>query len=66
MTAYAKIIHEIDPDVDPRHVEASMRLQYGTLSHLPRETFVEEIAVLKACERADPGYGERVAQSLGM
>lgn len=63
---YRTIINEIDAGVDARHVEASMRLQYGTLCHLPRETFAAEIAVFKACERVEPGYGEKLAQSFGM
>ena len=63
---YRTIINEIDPAVDARHVEASMRLQYGTLCHLPRETFAAEIKLFKACEQAQPGYGERVALSMGL
>lgn len=63
---YAKIINAIDPAVNARHVEAHMRVQYSTLDHLPRETFREEIALFKACEREQPGYGEQVAKSFGM
>ena len=63
---YRTIINEIDATVDARHVEASMRAEYGTLCHLPRETFATEIAVFKACEAAQPGYGEKLAQSFGM
>lgn len=63
---YQKIINEIDATVNARHVEASMRLQYGTLSHLPRETFAEEIALYRACEAEEPGYGEKLACSFGI
>jgi len=63
---YRDIINSIDPTVDPRHVEAAMRLQYGTLDHLPRETFAAEIKLLLACEAAEPGFGERLAQSYGL
>ena len=64
--AYSAIINEIDPTVNARHVEASMRAEYGTLCHLPRETFVSDIAMFKACEAAEPGYGEQLARSFGM
>lgn len=63
---YQDLIREIDPTCNPRHVEAWMRLQYGTLDHLPRETFADEIKMAKACEIEEPGSGERLAQSMGL
>ena len=39
---YQILPHELAPDLNPAGVEASMRLHYGTLNHLPRETFVAE------------------------
>ena len=39
---YQKLLHELAPDLNPAGIEASMRLQYGTLNHLPREVFAEE------------------------
>ena len=39
---YQTLLHELAPDLNPAGVEASMRLLYGTLNHLPRETFVAE------------------------
>lgn len=49
------------PDVDPRHVEAFMRLQYGTLDHLSRAEFRRETAIGVGC--VDEG-GEDGAESL--
>ena len=46
--AYSAIINEIDPTVNARHVEASMRAEYGTLCHLPRETFDKIMDLSKA------------------
>ncbi len=43
-----------------------MRLQYGTLNHLPREVFAEEAKLAADCERQSPGYLCRTADSLGM
>lgn len=63
---YQQTIHEIDPTINPAGVEASMRLQYGTLDHLPRETFVEEVALAHLCEAEEPGYLRSVAESYGM
>ena len=64
--AYQKFIHDIDPTVNPAGVEASMRLQYGTLDHLDRHTFVEEIILAKQCEKEQPGYLRRTAASYGL
>ena len=66
MSFYQKSIHRIDRTVNPAGVEGSMRLQYGTLDHLPHETFVEEVQIAKACEAADPSYLKGVAESYGM
>ncbi|MQA65211.1 MAG: hypothetical protein GEU76_04810 [Alphaproteobacteria bacterium] len=63
---YQNLLHELAPELNPAGVEASMRLQYGTLSHLPREIFVEEAKVAATCERQSPGYLRRVADSMGM
>lgn len=41
--AYANIIKSIDPKADADLVEMWMRLEYGTLDHLPRDVFVREI-----------------------
>lgn len=63
---YQELIHEIDPKVNPAGVEASMRLQFGTLDHLPREEFEREISVARMCEDEAPGYMRDVAASYGL
>jgi hypothetical protein len=52
--------------VNPAGVEASMRLQYGTLNHLAAETFTDETRLASVCEQVSPGYLRRVAASFGM
>ena len=54
--SYRALINELDPFVNAVGVEAAMRLQYGTLDHLSREAFVEEIRIARACEERSPGY----------
>lgn len=63
---YQQMIHDMDPSVNPAGVEAAMRLQYGTLDHLDRQTFAEEIELAKACEAEQPGFLAGVANSYGM
>jgi hypothetical protein len=63
---YQRLIAEIDTTVNPRHVEAHMRLEHGCLDHLPHEAFVREIALFKLCEAEEPGYGEAIARSFGL
>ncbi len=63
---YQKRLHELAPDLNPVGVEASMRLQYGTLNHLPREVFTEEARLAADCERQSPGFLRRTAESFGM
>ena len=63
---YQKLLHELAPDLNPAGVEASMRLQYGTLNHLPREVFAEEAKLAGNCERQSPGFLRRTAESFGM
>ena len=49
---YADMIRkQVPADIDPRHVEGYMRLQYATLSHLDARTFAEECAIGVACIR---------------
>jgi hypothetical protein len=68
-TFYQKLILEIEPTLttsEARGVEAHMRSEYGTLNHLPRETFKSEIKMFQACEAMQPGYGEALANSYGL
>ncbi|APH70626.1 hypothetical protein [Aquibium oceanicum] len=64
--SYQTLLHELAPELNPAGVEASMRLQYGTLNHLPREIFAEEAKIATACEHQSPGYLRRIADSMGM
>ena len=43
-----------------------MRLHYGTLNHLPRETFAEEARLAADIEHQSPGILRRIADSMGM
>lgn len=53
-------------DVDPRHIEAAMRLQYSTLDHLSRTDFHREVAIgIQMCA-VDADAMERLAQSYGL
>lgn len=52
---YARTIREIDQSVNAVRVEAFMRLEYGTLDHLPKEAFVREIELAKQAEVQEPG-----------
>ena len=51
---------------DARHIEAYMRLQYGTLDHLSKETFNREVEICRQCVDADPIAAERLAVSEGL
>ncbi len=63
---YQTLLHELAPDLNPAGVEATMRLQYNTLDHLPRETFAEEAKLAAEMERQSPGTLRRIAESMGM
>ncbi len=52
--------------LNPIGVEASMRLQYSTLDHLPIEVFRQEAALARAAEVEQPGYLRAVADAFGM
>jgi hypothetical protein len=53
-------------DCDPRHIEALMRLDFGTLDQLCAERFRHEARRAAAVVRADPGLAERTARSMGL
>ncbi len=64
---YAAIIAPLAPGYDPRHIEAYMRLQYGTLSHLSRDDFAREAKICMACvDTAGVEAAERCARSYGL
>jgi len=54
-------------DIDPRHIEGYMRLQYSTLDHLSSQVFVDETKIGIEC--VDVGGAESAeanAQSYGL
>lgn len=65
LTGYERTIHEIDPSINAVGVECSMRVQFGTLDHLDRQTFRNEIALAREMEREQPGVLKMIAGSYG-
>lgn len=72
MTAYqARIAVQLHREgiagVDPRHVEAFIRVGYGTLDHLSSSAFTEEVRISAQCVRAiGKAEAEALAQSFGL
>ena len=64
--SYQTLLHELAPDLNPAGVEASMRLHYGPLNHLPRETFAEEARLAADLEGRSPGILRKIADSMGL
>jgi hypothetical protein len=66
-TFYQRFIAERTRDVDPRHVEAWMRLEHPTLDGLSEGEFVRAMhAALAAVIDAGPEESERLALSFGL
>ena len=63
---YAERIQKLAPKYDPRHVEAYLRLEYGTLDHLSPATFTKEVRIACQCIDADPDQAEQLARSFGL
>jgi hypothetical protein len=63
---YQERIQEVVPDCDPRHIEAVMRLDFGTLDQLCGERFAHEARLAATVVRADPKLAEHTAQSMGL
>jgi hypothetical protein len=63
---YQGRIRQLVPDCDPRHVEAVMRLDFGTLDQLGWERFAHEARHAAAAVLADPELAERTARSMGL
>lgn len=65
--SYAEIFTKFQPDHDPRHIEAYVRLEYPTLGHLSLETLKREAAIAADCIRiAGTASAEELAQSFGL
>jgi hypothetical protein len=66
-TYYQRVIAERTRDVDPRHVEAWMRLEHPTLDGLSRAQFIAEMHVALGCAiDAGPEASEALAASFGL
>lgn len=70
MTGYQALIKTIlvkaGSDADPRHIEGFMRLEYGTLSHLPRSRFVSETKAFLTIPKEEWLSWEENAVSMGL
>ena len=60
------LLHELALDLNPTGVEAAMRLHYGTLNHLPRETFVAEPKLGADLEGQSRSILRKIADGMGM
>ena len=66
-TYYQRFIAERTKDVDPRHVEAWMRVEHPTLDGLSRREFIAEMHVALGCAiDAGPEASEALAASFGL
>lgn len=66
MTYYQRTFKELQPAHDPRHIEAFVRLEYSTLSHLSLAKLRREARIAAECIKADPAAAERLAASFGL
>jgi hypothetical protein len=61
----ATLARQGKPEIDPRWVEAWMRLEYGTLDHLGGRTWTREVKVAAQCvEAATAEQNEALARSV--
>lgn len=64
---YQAIIKQIAPNYDPRHIEAFMRSEHGTLDKLSRSRFKAEVYIASACvDEGGKDLAERIAKSYGL
>jgi hypothetical protein len=64
---YQKLIREIDTKHDPRHIEAFMRVEFGTLDHLPADRFRDEVRIAAQCvDEGGVEMAEQIAKSYGL
>lgn len=65
-TAYESTISPLAPGYDPRHIEAFMRIEHGTLDHLTPARFAADVRIACACvDDGGPDFAESIAQSYG-
>jgi hypothetical protein len=64
---YQRFIAERTRDIDPRHVEAWMRVEHPTLDGLSRRQFIAAMHVALGCAiDAGPEASEALAASFGL
>lgn len=64
---YAETFRKLQPDYDPRHIEAFVRLEYSTLDHLPLATLRREAKIAAACiDEIGVEEAEKTAKSMGI
>lgn len=68
---YEDTILRIAPHVrgryDPRHIEAYIRIEYGTLGHLSEDAWRREIEIAIGCiQTSGWDSSERAAKSFGL
>ena len=67
MSGYAEIFTKLQPEFDPRHIEAYVRLEYHTLSHLSQQVLRREANIAADCVRVGGvKAAEDCAQSFGL
>lgn len=66
MMSYATLIRQHDDKHDPRHIEAWMREEHGTLDNLSPTAFAQEVASAAELVDADPDLSEQLAQMHGL
>lgn len=65
-SAYAELIAQYTGR-NPRHIEAWMRLEHGTLDGLSRAQFRREVKIAESCiDAAGDDKSEELAQGLGL
>jgi hypothetical protein len=65
--SYQHRIVSLIPNLDPRHVEAQMRIAHGTLDALDPTEFSAEARKAAACvDEASPEMSEQLARSFGL
>jgi len=66
MSPYASQIAPLAPRHDPRHVEAYMRCEHGTLDRLTPKMFAREVHMAVLCiQEGGTDAAERLAKSYG-
>lgn len=63
---YQELFRGLYPQIDPRHIEALMRNEYGTLDHLGPETIICEARIAVVLIAVAPELVERLALSYGL